>query len=102
MLPHYRKDGIALERVEMRFTKMLPELEEISYAARLIDWACLFPVEQRGLRDDLIEVCKIMKSIDMVFNHNISPLVGISKTREHSFKMSFKGDLGDFVSRESG
>ena len=33
---HYRKDVIALETVERRFTRMLPGLESFSYAERLV------------------------------------------------------------------
>ena len=38
--PDYQKDVEALERVEKRFTRMLPDMEGISYEERL---------EKRGL-----------------------------------------------------
>ena len=38
--PYYRKDIIKLERVEKRFTRMLPGLDD--YKERLIDWDFFF------------------------------------------------------------
>ena len=53
--PHYRKDVDALERVQKRFTRMLPGLEDMDYEERLNKLG-LFLLERRRLRGDLIDV----------------------------------------------
>ena len=83
--PYYRKDVIALERVQ-RFTRMLPGLESFSYEERL-DRLGLFSLEQRRLRGDMIEVYKIMMGIDRVDRKELFPLVEGSITRGHRFKV---------------
>ena len=65
--PHYQKDVEALERVQKRFTRMLPGMEGISYEERL-EKLGLFSLERRRLRGDLIEVYKIMSGMDRVTN----------------------------------
>ena len=47
--PHYRKDVIALEKMQRGFTRMLPGLERFSYEERLVRLG-LFSLEQRRLR----------------------------------------------------
>jgi len=44
--PHYRKDVDALERVQKRFTRMLPGLEDMDYEERLNKLG-LFSLERR-------------------------------------------------------
>ena len=58
--PHYKKDVEALERVQRRFTRILPGL---------------FSLERRRLRGDSIEVCKMMKGIDRVNVQRLFPRV---------------------------
>jgi len=55
--PHYVKDKVLLERVQRRFTRMVPDLKELSYPDRLkkLD---LWSLEERRVRADLIEVYK--------------------------------------------
>eukprot|EP00061_Rhincodon_typus_P007449 g29158.t1 len=59
----WRKDVEALERVQKRFTRMLPGFEDMSYKERL-EKLELFSLEWQKLRGDMIEVYKIMKCID--------------------------------------
>jgi len=61
--PHYRKDMKALERVQRRFTRMLLGLEGMPYEERLRELR-FFSLERRWMRGDLIEVYKMMRSID--------------------------------------
>ena len=70
--PHYQKDVGALERVQKRFTKMLPGMEGINYEERL-EKLGLFSLERRRLRGDLIEVYKIMRSMDRMDSQKLFP-----------------------------
>ena len=58
--PYYRKDIIKLERVQKRFTRMLPGLDGLSYKERL-DRLGLFSLRRRRLRGELMEAYKIMR-----------------------------------------
>ena len=55
----------ALERVQKRFTRMLPGMEGISHEERL-EKLGLFSLERQRLRGDLIEVYKMMRGMDRV------------------------------------
>ena len=63
--PHYRKDVIALEGVQSRFTRMLPRMEHLRYHESFGRLG-LFSLEQRRQRGDLIEVYKMMGDMDRV------------------------------------
>ena len=84
--PHYQKDVEALERVQKRFTRMLPGMEGISYEERL-EKLGLFSLERRRLRGDLIEVYKIMRGMDRLDSQKLFPMVEESITRGHRFKV---------------
>ena len=93
--PHYQKDVEALEKLQKRFTRMLPRMEGISYEER-VEKLGLFSLERRRLRGDLIEVYKIMRGMDRVNSHKLFPRVEESITRGHRFKVrgaSFKRDV---------
>jgi len=87
--PYYRKDIIKLERLQKRFTRMLPGLDGLSYKERLVRLG-LFSLESRRFRGELIEVYKIMRGIDKVDSQHLFPKVGESETRGHRFKV--RGD----------
>eukprot|EP00061_Rhincodon_typus_P010330 g34542.t1 len=82
-LPRYRKDSIKLERVQKRFTSILPGMEGLRYENRL----ALLSLEHRRLRHDLIEVYKIMRGVDEVNDKGLFPTVGEFKARGHTFKI---------------
>ena len=84
--PHYKKDVEALERVQRRFTRMLPGLEGRSYEERLRELG-LFSLERRRLRGDLIEVYKMMKGIDRVNVQRLFPRVDGAVTRGHNYRI---------------
>ena len=93
--PHYQKDVEALERVQKRFTRMLPDMAGISYEERL-EKLGLFSLERRRLRGNLIEVYKIMRGMDRVDSQKLFPRVEESITRGHRFKVrgtKFKADV---------
>ena len=84
--PHLVKDIEALEKVQRRATKLVPELKDIPYEERLkkLD---LFKLSERRKRGDVIFLFKIVhKLIDIdasqffIVNQN-------SKTRGHSHKI---------------
>ena len=76
----------ALERVQKRFTGMLPGMGGISYEERL-EKLGLFSLVQWRLRDDLIEVYKIMRDKDRVDSQKLFLRVEESITRGHRFKV---------------
>ena len=58
--PHYVKDKERLERVQRRFTRMVPGLKGLDYERRPGE-AELMSLEERRNRSDLIEMFKISK-----------------------------------------
>lgn len=54
---NYRKDINKIERVQRRFTRMLPVFQHLSYSERL-NKSDLYSLERRRLRGDLIEAFK--------------------------------------------
>eukprot|EP00061_Rhincodon_typus_P002813 g18528.t1 len=59
----YRKDVVKLKRVQKRFTRMLLELEGLSYGEKL-NRLGLFFLEHQRLKGDPIEIYKIMRGMD--------------------------------------
>jgi len=57
--PHYNKDKILLERIQHRFTRMIPDIKNLPYTVRLQKLG-LWSLEHRRIRADLIEVYKII------------------------------------------
>jgi len=59
---HYQKDVEALERVQKRFTRIMPGIDFISNEERF-EKPGLLSLERQRLRGDLIEVYKIMRDM---------------------------------------
>ena len=57
--PHYSKDKDVLERIQHRFTRMVPGLKNLPYKERLIELR-LWSLEERRVCADLIEVYKMV------------------------------------------
>jgi len=68
--PHYVKDKELLERVQRRFTRLIPELKELSYPERL-DKLNLWSLEERRVRADLIEVYKVVHGLSAIPFHDL-------------------------------
>jgi len=71
--PHLRKDINTLERIQMRGTKLVPELRHLTYNERLyrLDPTTL---EKRRLRGDLIETYKILSGKESIDSANFFTL----------------------------
>ena len=74
--PHYCKDKQLIEKVQRRFTRMIPDLKDLPYEQRLAKTK-LWSLEDRRIRADLIEVYKIIHGLSTVssntffeFSHN--------------------------------
>ena len=78
--PYLRKDIPALEGVQRRFTRLIPELRGLDYEERLSRLG-LYSLEFRRMRGDLIETYKIMKGIDKMEAGRLFPLAGETRTR---------------------
>ena len=63
--PYYKKDKDLLEKIQHRFTRMLPELRNLQYSERLTKLG-LWTLEERRNRADLIEVYKILNGFSVV------------------------------------
>ena len=87
-----RKDILALEGVQRRFTRLIPELRGLAYQERLSRLG-LYSLEFRRMRGDLIETYKIMKGIVKIEAGKLFPLAGETRTRGHSLKIR-GADLG--------
>jgi hypothetical protein len=92
--PHYKKDKILLEKIQHRFTRMLPHYREMSYEERLTRLG-LWSLEERRNRAELIEVYK-MKSgltdmpLETLFDRNDN-----LHLRGHSVKLKKKRSKRD-------
>ena len=84
-----RKDILAIEGVQRRFTSLIPGMAGLSYVERL-ERLGLYTLEFRRMRGDLIETYKIIKGLDTLEAENMFPLMLASRTRGHSFRISGK------------
>src|SRR6266536_1931380 len=94
--PYLIKDIKMLERVQRRATKMIKECKGMSYEDRLKKTG-LTTLETRRIRADLIEVYKIVNSIDKIDRELFQWKVG--KTRGNSLKMfkkRFRINIGKY------
>ena len=63
--PHYVKDGELLERVQRRFSRMVPGLRGMEYEVRL-ERLGLMTLGERRNRADLIELFRISKGLSAI------------------------------------
>ena len=76
-MPYRKKDIDKLERIQRRANKMIPELRDLSYESRLLE------LETRRLREDQIEVFKIVNGYEDVDRNMFFKLKEGSRTRGH-------------------
>ena len=63
--PHYAKDGELLERVQQRFSQMLPGLRGLEYE-EMLERLRLMTLGERRNRADLIELFRISKRLSAI------------------------------------
>ena len=85
--PHYKKDKILLEKVQRRFTRMIPELKDLDYESRLSQLG-LWTLEERRNRGDLIEVFKMYAGLSVLKFDSLFEVSSNSHTRGHSLKLA--------------
>jgi len=87
--PHYIEDKEKLEKIQHRFSKLIPELKDLPHEDR-IERLCLWTLEERRNRADLIEVYKMHRGLSKVsFKTCFEPNEN-SRTRGHSPKLKKK------------
>ena len=79
--PYRKKDKDKLERIQRRATKIIPELRDLNYENRLFQ--CLTTLETRRLREDQIEVFKIVNGYEELDRYVFFKLKEGSRTRGH-------------------
>ena len=92
--PHYVKDRERLQRVQHRFTRMVPGLKGLEYGGRL-ERLNLLTLEERRNRADLVELFKISKGLSAI-PWNSFRVDSSERTRGHSKKLvkgSFRRDI---------
>ena len=85
---------LALERVQKRFTRMIPGMKGLSYEEQLRTLGLYS--EFRRMRGDLIETYRILQGLDRVDVERMFPLVGKTRTRGHNLRLkgrSFKTEM---------
>ena len=85
--PHYVKDKERLERVQRRFTRMVPGLKGFDYERRL-ERLKLMSLEERRNRSDLIEMFKISKGESAIPRNSFFRADTNERTRGHSRKLA--------------
>ena len=83
---HYSKDKILLEKIQHRFTRMIPGLKNLDYATKL-EILHLRSLEERRNRADLIELFKMFKGFTKVRVEELFERSLNSNTRGHSLEL---------------
>ena len=71
--PYLRKDVLAIEGVQQRFTRLIPGMAGQSYEERL-SWLRVYLLEFRRVREDLIETYEILTGLDRVGSERMFPM----------------------------
>jgi len=85
--PQHRKDMELLEQVQRRATKMIRELEHISYEERVRELG-LFRLEKRRLQGDLNAAFQYLNGVYRKDRGNIFSKACCDRTRSNGFKLS--------------
>jgi len=97
--PHYCKDKELIERVQRKFTRMIPDLKDLPYEQKFAK-TNLWSLEDRRTRADLIEVYKIIHGLTVRFS-TFFEFSHHERTRGHSssyIKTCYDGSQTAFLS----
>ena len=84
--PFYQKNKTLIERIQRRFTKLIPQLKTVSYEERLKETG-LWSLEERRNLADLIEVYKSWKNLSGIPFSLLFEKCIENQTRGHSMKL---------------
>ena len=84
--PYYKKDKILIEKIQRRFTRMIPSVKSLPYQDRL-EQLNLWSLEDRRIRADLIQVFKIIHGISSIKFRTFFEYSTYDRTRGHSLKL---------------
>jgi len=84
--PHYSKDKVLLEKIQHRFTRMIPGFSQLNYMTRL-KRLNLWTLEERRNRADLIELFKMYKGLSGIKLESMFEPSTDSRTRGYSLKL---------------
>lgn len=87
--PHYVKDKQLIERIQHRFTRMIPGMKDVPYEERLRRLH-LWSLEERRNRADVIEVFKMFKGYSDISPLQFFEMAPAVNTRGHSMKLQKK------------
>ena len=88
--PYYEKDKALLERIQHRFTRMIPGFKQLPYESRLLRLQ-LWTLEERRHRADLLEVFKMYSGSTLVSFHQFFTL---SQVQHHLRSSSRRQQAG--------
>ena len=87
--PYYKKDITEIEKVQMRMTKLVPDLKHLEYEERC-ERLGLTTLEKRRRRGDLIETYKILNGFEDI-DYKLFFEYGGTNTRSNSCKLKKRG-----------
>ena len=98
--PMYKNQFKAIEKVQRRVTKLLPELKENTYKERLI-YLKLPSLKFRQIRGDLIQSFKIINNIDNLNCSDFFSFYDYNTTRSSNIKLQLFPELAQSNSRKN-
>ena len=85
--PYYDKDKHLLERIQHRFTRMIPGMRHLPYEERLGKLG-IWSLEERRNRADLLQVFQMFKGVSSIPFNQFFTFSNSTSTRGHSAKIS--------------